>query len=115
MTAKGIYIRSLFLLGRIFESNDPVADSTDNLFIIEMINQILCDLKCDSITSITDTLDLPSAKIDALSYGLAMMLALTEGDGNKNKLFSELYNSKRSAALSKLGNIIDKLPKVTEG
>jgi hypothetical protein len=43
------------------------------------------------------------------------MLALVEGDGAKNEIFTKIYNSKRAAALSKVEKIQDKLPITTDG
>ena len=42
-----------------------------------------------------------------------MLMAFSEGDTGKDKLFTEIYNAKRAALLSKTDYVIDNLP-VTE-
>lgn len=75
------------------------------------INLILKDLEIDlSIKKLTDTVTLSTKKADALTLGLAMLLALFEGDGEKNRLYCELYNAKRATCKGGKGEIRDTLP-----
>ncbi|MBE6749896.1 MAG: hypothetical protein E7560_01870 [Ruminococcaceae bacterium] len=80
---------------------------------LELCNQIAADLKLAEIKDYEQPLELTPQEAEALCCGTAMLLAFSEGDSNKNKLFTEIYNAKRAALLSKTDYIIDNLP-VTE-
>ncbi len=47
---------------------------------------------------------------DVMPYGMAMMIAQSESDGDQQQLYSSLYNQKR-ASLSKKETIQDVLPR----
>ena len=60
-------------------------------------------------------INLSKSQLDALVYGVAMMLSLIGGDGERNQLFTNIYNAKRSAVLNTVDNIVDAMPNVDGG
>ena len=44
-----------------------------------------------------------------------MLLAVSEGETEKNKLFAQIYNAKRAAVLCETQSVEDKLPSVSYG
>ena len=83
------------------------------------LNQICADLATvekQGEPAILDGLDRPvplsarSAR-DILPYGLAMLLAGAEGDGDSQRLYAALYNQKRSAAPRRGDRVEDVLPR----
>ena len=80
---------------------------------LEFANQIAADLKLAEIKNFETPLNFTAQEADALCCGVVMLMAFSEGDTDKNKLFTEIYNAKRAALLSKTDYVIDNLP-VTE-
>ena len=115
MTGYDVIRRAFNLLGYLGDGQDPCTSDKTAANGFGFINQLLSDLKCHSISSLQDSLGISSAKEEALCYGVAMLFALTEGDGNKNRIFSEIYNAKRGIALAEISGVKDVLPKVTAG
>ena len=115
MTGYDAIKRAMLLLGYSGEEGDPSESRGAAEKGLEIINQLLPDLNCGGISSLLDSLDIPKAKEEALFYGAAMFLALTEGDANKNHLFAEMYNAKRGTALAEISGVKDCLPNVTTG
>ena len=115
MTGNDIYRRVLGLLGYL--NTETVIPDKDNLLkrAPDIINQICMDLKIPMIERMSQTIEANEKSIDALCYGTAMIMALVEGDGAKNQLFTQIYNSKRASALSKKEQIEDKMPYVSYG
>lgn len=112
MKGYDIYKRALNLLGYSGGEGSPTAAELMEKRCLEAVNQILADLKCEPISSLSAELANTAAKTEALCYGTAMMLSLTEGDGEKNRLFTEIYNAKRAAALACIEHVGDCLPNV---
>lgn len=82
---------------------------------LEFINQICIDLKLPVIDNISNTLEASPEYIEAVCLGLAMLLTLSEGDSEKNRVYTNLYNAKRAALLSKTTCIEDVLPNLKSG
>lgn len=115
MTGYDVIKRAMHLLGYSGDAGDPSELGSTSVKGFEIIKQLLIDLKCSDISSLSEAFDISKTKEDALCYGAAMLLALTEGDADKNRIFTEIYNSKRAAALCSTECVKDCLPKVTEG
>ena len=115
MTGYDVIKRAMHLLGYSGQEGDPSESNSTALKGLEIINQLLPDLNCNGIFSLLDSLEIPKAKEEALIYGAAMLLALTEDDANKNHLFAEMYNAKRATALAEISGVKDTLPKVITG
>ena len=63
------------------------------------------------ITNLEQSLNLPENVLhDVFPYGLAMMMAQGESDGDQQDLYAYLYNKKR-AGLSRFESVKDVLPK----
>lgn len=115
MTGYEVYRRCLSLLGYTSAENETVSCKALLTRMPDIINSIAADLNIEEIPELTSPINADSKRLDALCCGCTMLLALSEGDGAKNKLFAEIYNSKRGAVLSKTGAIEDRLPKTSDG
>ena len=115
MTGYDVLKRALGLLGDYSAADVNAASRLAAEERLEIINQLAADLKIGELSSISAELDVPAAKAEALCYGVAMLLALAEGDAGKNRIFSEIYNAKRGTALAETASITDRLPTVTVG
>lgn len=63
------------------------------------------------LASLGDAIDLPDRVLyDVMSYGVAMMIAQSESDGDNQQLYAGLYNKKRSS-LSFTETIEDRFPR----
>lgn len=115
MTGNELYKRVLILLG--YYGNETIKTDTDYLLkrVPDIMNQICLDLKIPPLQKLSDNINANAAKTDALCYGTAMLLTLVEGDGEKNELFTKMYNAKRATALSEKEMVEDKLPNVSYG
>ena len=115
MTGQDIYKRCMALMGYTVSEGEIISDQTLISRFTEFINQIALDLKLSPINSLSDKITTTPAKTDALYYGTAMLLSLSEGETTKNQFFANIYNSKRITALSENSNISDVLPNVDSG
>jgi hypothetical protein len=115
MTGIDVIKRSLLLLGYV--STDTITANSDRLLRIglDIINQLCFDLKMPTIDRLEDELLGDETRYDALCYGTAMLVALTEGDGAKNEIFTKIYNAKRALVLSSIEKVEDKLPSISYG
>ena len=115
MTGNDLYKRTLGLLGYL--NSNMVSANKDNLLkrATDIINQICFDLKLKTISELENTIVATSERLDALCYGVAMLLAVSEGETEKNKLFAQIYNAKRAAVLCETQSVEDKLPSVSYG
>lgn len=74
-------------------------------------NQIMSDLGLNlNLSSLEDSFEISSLGVDAVVYGVAMLLSLGINDGEKNVLFAGLYNIKRAAFKSTITEKSDVLP-----
>ena len=86
------------------------------------INQIYSDLLyigggdgSNQLLNINDEIELPPrALYDVMPYGVAMFLAASEGDGDNQQIFAELYNRKRVSVKAKVSHIIETMPRVCD-
>ena len=109
MKAYDVYTKAVLRLGYNGSVNNRLLERAP-----ELINQIAMDLKIEPISTLGDEIKADQTVVEALCCGTAMLLALSEGDGDKHKLFCEIYNGKRAAVLSETVFVEDKLP-VAEG
>ncbi len=112
MKLNDIFERAARLTGageEFLGENDIEAFRTRALNIINTVLFDLCEkepyegLMCET--------DIPERTADAAVYGTAMFLSLAYGDIDKSNLFSNVYNQKRAAVKSSVGQISDKLPR----
>lgn len=110
MKGNELLSRALVLLGRDGGIDDSLAVRGANV-----INQILLDLKLSPLERLSSDAGLSPAQEDAVCYGAAMLLSVTEGDTGRNAFLTQAYSAKRAAALAKTERVSDCLPTVTEG
>lgn len=110
MTGYDIFNRAVMLLGYTYPDGGITANNALLNRACDVIDQICSDLGVQRIDALECELNIDEKTADALLYGTAMLLSLTEGDAVKNQLFAQLYNAKRSAALASLHRIYDVLP-----
>ena len=114
MTGNDIFKRCLSLLGYT-SPNETQSTSALLSRMPDILNQILSDLKMPLVKNLTQTIEGTPLQIDAVCCGCAMLLAFSDGDARKNRVFTEIYNGRRAAALSKTGKISDTLPYTCDG
>lgn len=112
MTGYNIYKSAMLLLG--YSVDNMTVSPTDDLLqrTLETINRISTDIKGPQFSSLSDEINISATKYDALCYGVAMLLSLTEHNSEKNRLFTDIYNAKRASALSQISHISDSIPAV---
>lgn len=82
---------------------------------LEFINQIAEDLKIKPLNELSEELELTREETEAVCSGVAMLFSLTEGETAKNQFYTDIYNAKRAAVLSKTLRIEDTLPTAESG
>lgn len=82
---------------------------------LEFINQILIDLKITPITELSQEVKCNDNQAEAVCCGLAMLLSFVLGEGDKNAIYTAIYNAKRANLLCKTEKIEDVLPKAESG
>ncbi len=109
MTGYELYKRVCALLGYHYTDKDD--DNAKGTAFCGMINQMAEDLKIPEIKSLSDKIEVPPHKKEALIYGCAMLHAAALNDSGCVKMFSQLYLNKRSKALNETDKREDTLPK----
>ena len=115
MTGFDVYNRCMALLGYTYQEDEIITGKTLKARFPEILNQILLDLKIDTIDGLSTRIPLTSEQKDALINGCAMLLSLSEGDVDKNRIYTSIYNGKRAAALSEKCSVEDVMPTVSGG
>lgn len=110
MTGNKIFERAMMILGYTDNEGCIVDNSGLQERSLHIINQILADLKKDFIINDMDEdIELNGIEEQTVIYGVCMMLTLGLNDSERNSLFTELYNLKRTAARSEKSEIKEKL------
>ena len=115
MTGHNLFDDVMKLLGYTdFEGN--IQDTSGlKARALTVINRILGDIGSKTqISKLSDTLNLSKEQAEALPYGVAMLLSLSDGNGEKNRIFTAIYNSKRAVCKGAKSSVRDTLP-VTYG
>ena len=82
---------------------------------LEFLNQILQDLKLESVTELSCEIKCSENKAEAICCGVAMLVSFCEGETEKNQFYTSLYNAKRAAILSSTEKIEDTIPVAESG
>lgn len=110
MTGYDIFAKAVLRLGY---------DQSHNEHLIgrgaEFVSQIAADLRLPAIKSLSEEIEVGPEGLEALCCGVAMLLALSEADGERHRLFCELYNAKRGSALGHNDRVEDRLPTAESG
>lgn len=110
MTGYDIYKKSAARLGDSDSFNGILEDSSKLNIALEAINQIATDLKLHEINSLSDEMTIDNKQADALCSGVTMLIALSNGNTEKNNIYTGIYNAKRAMVLAEVSVIEDKLP-----
>ena len=117
MTGKSVLYQALGLLG--YRNMEELTGQAEILMNgSTAVNQIYADLHYASslrpftpLADLNQELLLPErAAADMMPYGVAMLLAQSESDGDSQQLFAELYNRKRKS-LSRTEYVGDVMPR----
>nr|DAX69602.1 MAG TPA: hypothetical protein [Caudoviricetes sp.] len=103
MTGQEMFEKALKLLS--YTEPDGSSDSSLVMRALSIINAVYADIffifENEGFTplySLSDEIGLPERVLrDVMPYGVAMHLALGEGDGLNEQVFATLYNSKRAS------------------
>lgn len=115
MTGNDIFKRSLSLLGYTPTEQEAVSSKALLLRMPDILNQILSDLSLSEVTELSQNIEATPLQLDAICCGCTMLFALSDGDNTKNRIFTEIYNARRAAALSKAEQRQDTLPHTCDG
>ena len=115
MKGNDVYKRVLNLLGYINSDDSITSDVVLYKRSLHIFNQILLDLNQKELNDFESEMNLSKPYLEALIYGVAMLLSLNCGDAERNKIYTNIYNAKRSAALSSIETITDVMPTTVEG
>ena len=115
MTGYDVYKKVLNISGRMNCADNSFSEQVLLERMPDIINQICLDLKIEAISALENTVKATEKQIDALCYGTAMLLSVSEGETEKNRLFTQIYNAKRAAVLCETDKIEDSLPSVSYG
>ncbi len=117
MTGKSVLYQALSLLN--YRNLEELSGQSEVLLNgMAAVNQIYADLHyaCSNqpwqpLSDLSEHLLLPDrAAADVMPYGVAMLLAQSQSDGDNQQLFAELYSRKRSS-LSHSDQVADRLPR----
>lgn len=121
-TGREVLYRALQLLGYTdgYGEVDPAQDAELMRRGITAITQILTDLRgiespgwvLEETLSMDSPLPLSLDAInDIMPYGVAMLLAQSEGEGDSQAMFATLYNRKRASISRPLSRRVDVIPR----
>ena len=122
MTGTDILRQAYTLLNYTDANGNVNAANNANLSkrALPIINQIYADLwqprmvgaKFEVLSTMNQPLDLDDyTAINIMPYGVAMMLAQSDGDVDNQSVYATLYNQRRAGAVTTTDRIIDKLPR----
>lgn len=122
MTGTDILRQAYTLLNYTDANGNVNAANNANLSkrALPIINQIYADLwqprmvgaKFEVLSTMNQPLDLDDyTAINIMPYGVAMMLAQSDGDMDNQSVYASLYNQRRAGAVTTTDRIIDKLPR----
>ena len=121
MTGKEAFRKALQLLGLTDQNGEPdVTRGAESYKLgLAAVNQIVAELSlaesgvlAPPLTSLQQAVPLtePTART-VLPYGVAMLVAAAENDGDKQSLFAALYDGRRAACCRAYTRRVDTLPR----
>lgn len=122
MTGTDILRQAYMLLNYTDANGDINAANNANISkrALPIINQIYADLwhmnthktAFKILTTMNETLDLDAyTAINIMPYGVAMLLAQSEGDSDNQSIYAALYNQRRAGAATHSERVADRLPR----
>ncbi len=110
MTVKECFDSARLLLG--YQLNeDSAAEYPFELDALFFFNCIYFELTGSTLQSVDCTISASPAVLDALPYGIAMLLALYVGDTAKQNFLADIFGAKRTKCRAGLSKIKDVLPR----
>ena len=119
MTGTDVITRALSLLNYTDRRGAVDASQTSEFFRrgLPLLNAILADLlfiqrkSLTEMKSASDEVPLDEATTTGVMvYGVAMLMAQSENDGDNQQIFALLYNQKRNTVTREIGQRRDALP-----
>lgn len=117
MTGNDIFKQAMVLLNYTDNNGNVNAGNNANLNkrALPIVNQIYADLSESAepkiLTSLNEQIDLNRyALLNVMPYGVAMLLAQSDGDAENQTLYASLYNQRRASAFKNGSSRIDVLP-----
>jgi hypothetical protein len=121
MTAGEVFRQAMRLLGYTdtLGELDGAAHGESYKRALTFLNQLVCEVSLaetgalpEPLTSLRDEVPLSDRAVrDVLPCGMAMQLALSQGDSDKQAVFAALYNQKRVALRTAYERRRDTLPR----
>lgn len=111
MTANDVLQAALALMGE--ERYNELGYGSEGFCVrgLHFVNRIAEDLcAAEPISDINAQISVPQSAQSAAAYGVAMLLALSEGDTARNETFGNIYNGLRAAVKGKICSVRDTLP-----
>ena len=105
MSGKQLFERAMLLLGYVDTNGDVLVDTGLQKRAVAIVNQVAADLTLaqDPTAALTPISRLEDAvavtgraAVDAMPYGVAMLLAGAQGDADGQATFALIYNRKRA-------------------
>ena len=116
MTGNNVLNRVTALLGYTDKNGQMSENNIIKSRLLDYINQITLDLDgTGDLKALYDIIKIKKECEEALIYGVAMLLALSVGDSEKNSIFANVYNFKRAAAKGNTVLKVDNMPDVVYG
>ena len=118
MTGHSAYTQALQLLNYTDTDGNvsPQLNTDLNKRALTVVNQILADvLHCSGgvvtqMETLADHMPIPPEAAPVMVYGIAMLLAQSESDGDNQQLYATLYNSTRSRIPNRNKRVRDTIP-----
>ena len=109
MTVRQIFDNARILLGYSLSTHSAAEYPFlfDALFIF---NGIYTDLFGKTAESIESVITLSATELDAVYYGIAMLIATYAGDTPRQNMLTEIYNAKRARIKSAISSVQNVLP-----
>ncbi len=122
MTGNDILKQAMTLLNYTDNNGNVNAGNNANLNkrALPIINQIYADLwepveNCAEfavLTNMNEPIDLNRyALLNVMPYGVAMLLAQSDGDAENQTMYASLYNQRRAGAFRQSGHVLDTMPR----
>lgn len=110
MTVKEIFDSARALLGYSL-SEDCSAEYPFEVNALFFFNCIYFELTGNTLGSEEEAVEASPAVLDALPYGIAMLLSLYAGDTAKQNFLADIFGAKRAKCRASLSKIKDVLPR----
>lgn len=111
MTGYDIYKKTMMLLGYTDDKGTPQDNGRLHSRTLDAINQIGADLcGMEPIAGLYSMLSIPQKALEAMPYGVGMLLSFSDGNAEKNRVFSDIYNAKRATVKASVSSVKDVIP-----